>query len=115
MSHVEIAIGLGISRETLEKHYEEELSNGAYARRLEVLDALHKSAVKGNAAAVRAYLAMDPPVAPTPEKPAEKEPELGKKAQAAVDAKKAGDNTEWGDLLPRHGASVQAPGTATKQ
>jgi hypothetical protein len=38
--------------------------------------------------------------APRPEK-------LGKKDQAAVDARTAADGTEWGDLLPKPGTPLQ--------
>lgn len=100
MAHEEIAIGLGISRNTLAKYFEGELSVGAYSRRLEVLDAMHKTAVKGNVAAQKAYVALTPAAAPTPvEKP------LGKKEQAQADAVTAAEGTGWDDLLPR-GANV---------
>lgn len=96
MPHEEIAIGLGISRNTLEKHFQEELSVVANERRLEVIGAMHRSALKGNVAAQKAYLAMTPaPAAP----PAEEKPE-GKKAQAQADAVTAQAGTEWADLLP---------------
>lgn len=112
MTHEEIAIGLGISKPTLYEYFEAELSTGAYQRRLEVLAALHKTALKGNAAAVKAYLEMDPSASTTPQKQDEKPTPLGKKEQAQVDATVAADNTAWSELLPRHGT---APSTNTRQ
>lgn len=98
MSHEEIALALGISRNTLEKHFEKELSIGAYERRLEVLSAMHKAAKGGNVAAQKAYMQLTPrPAAPPPEKPASKP--LGKKEQAQADAASAQVGTEWGNLL----------------
>jgi hypothetical protein len=100
MAHEEIAIGLGISRNTLEKHFAEELSVGAYSRRLEVLDAMHRTAVKGNVAAQKAYVALTPAVA-VPPVPAEKP--KGKKEQAQAEAQDAQAGTSWEELLPTHG------------
>jgi hypothetical protein len=106
MSHEEIALGMGIARNTLEKHFNSELSTGAYAKRLEVLQAIHAAAKKGNMTAARAYLAADPrlfappAVAEQPSEPAEpKKPAVGKKEQANIDAVSAAVGTEWGDLL----------------
>ena len=97
MSHEEIALGLGIARNTLEKHFEQELPVGAYSRRLEVLDAMHRTAVKGNVAAQKAYVALTPAMA-APPVPAEKP--KGKKEQAEADATSAARGTDWDDLLP---------------
>jgi len=97
MSHEEIALGLGIARNTLEKHFERELSVGAYSRRLEVLDAMHRTAVKGNVAAQKAYVALTPAMAAPP---AEQEKPKGKKEQAEADATTAARGTDWDDLLP---------------
>lgn len=96
MSHEEIALGLGIARNTLEKHFEQELSVGAYSRRLEVLDAMHRTAVKGNVAAQKAYVALTPAMAAPP---AEPEKPKGKKEQAEADATTAARGTDWDDLL----------------
>lgn len=98
MTHEEIAIGLGISRPTLEKHFELELAEGAYAKRLEVLEALHAAALKGNVTAAREYLTRSPRASPT-KPPEEKPAKVGKKEQANLDARTAADGTEWQDLL----------------
>lgn len=104
MSHEEIAIGLGISRPTLEKHFELELSEGAYKRRLEVVNAMHRTALKGNVAAQKAYLSLDPALAAPPAVPKPETPALpaGKKEQARAEASTAATGTEWHDDLPRH-------------
>jgi hypothetical protein len=99
MSHEEIAIGLGVSRNTLEKHFQAELAEGAYAKRIEMLDAMYKAGKKGNVAAQKAFLAYTPaasaPVLPVEER----KPRLGKKEQANADAATAARGTEWDDLI----------------
>ena len=102
MRHVDIATALGIARDTLEKYFEAELSAGALARRMEVLQALHAAAKRGSSSAARAYLSQEatpavPPL-PAPEKVAKPEP-IGKKQQAAADAVTAARGTEWDSLL----------------
>jgi hypothetical protein len=102
MSHEEIALGMGLARGTLEKHYEHELSIGAYQRRQEVIDALHKAALKGNVAAGKAYIAMTPGVAPPPVPPDEKAEPQGKKAQAQAEAQTAHlADPDWNRLLSK--------------
>lgn len=96
MTHEEIAIGMGIARNTLEKHFQAELSVVAYQRRLEVLGAMHKSAMKGSVAAQKAYIALTPAAAAPP---IPKEEPMGKKAQAQADAVSAEKGTEWDDLI----------------
>lgn len=106
-AHEQIAIGLGISRGTLEKHFAHELSQGAYARRMQLLNAMFESAMKGNVAAQKALLAMEPHAA-APPLPVEGEPKpvekarKGKKEQAAEDAVSAHNlDPEWARLLSR--------------
>lgn len=97
MSHEEIAIALGLHRHTLEKHYAAELSSGALGRRMEVLDAMARTALKGNVSAQKSFLAMTPALAAPPVEP---EKPKGKKEQAAADAVTAAKGTDWADLLP---------------
>lgn len=99
MSHDEIAIGLGMSRNTLEKHFEAELSVGAMQKRLEVLNAMHTAAKKGNVAAQRAFLAFEPKPAAPPMPAEPKAPAKGKKEQAQDDAVTAQKGTGWDELL----------------
>jgi len=102
MTHEEIAIGLGISRPTLEKHFELELAEGAYARRLEVIEAMHAAALKGNVTAAREYLARTPRASPTkPEDKPAKPEKVGKKEQADREARTAHEGTSWDGLLKR--------------
>jgi hypothetical protein len=125
MTHEDIATALGISRETLRKHYRQELSIEAQKRRMEVLEAVFTTAKKkGTSAAARAYLGNVPefeapplpegeqPPAPPPAPvaapaPAEKPAKLGKKEQAQADAHTAAQGTEWDDLLPKAGTTLQ--------
>jgi hypothetical protein len=120
MIHEQIAIAIGISEPTLRKHFGHELTEGAYRKRIEVIEALRKVAAKGNVSAAKAYLALEPQLAAPPfdrpgestvDKPAAAPPappqprELGKKAQAQADAATAHVGTEWEHLL-----SQQPPG-----
>lgn len=105
MSHEEIALALGISRVTLVKHFGHELTVGAYQRRMEVLEAVHRAARKGNVAAAKAYSQLTPRIAAPPETPVDDAPK-GKKAQAQADAGTAQVGTEWESLL-RPPSSVQ--------
>ena len=98
-SHEEIAIALEISRPTLEKYFAQELTVGAYQRRAEVIEAMYRTAKKGNVAAQKAYAALGPHVAAPPLQKDPEKPE-GKKAQAQADAVTAQHGTEWADLLP---------------
>lgn len=97
MTHQEISIALGISRNTLEKHFEKEISTGALRRRMEVMDAMARTALKGNVSAQKAFLAQVPMLAAPPVAP---EKPLGKKEQANADAAGAEVGTGWEDLLP---------------
>lgn len=100
MTREQIAIGIGIDPKTLDKHYEAELSTVAYAKRLEVLAAMHEAALKGNVAAQKAYLALEPKLA-APPVPEEDAP-AGKKEQQKAEAKVAHVGTDWErDLEPR--------------
>jgi hypothetical protein len=97
MAHEEIALALGISRNTLTKHFDAELSMGACAKRMEALDAMFKAAKGGNVTAQKAYVAMTPKLsAPAPDAQAK----TGKKEQAQADAKVAQVGSDWESLLP---------------
>lgn len=105
MSHEEIAIALGCARNTLEKHFEAELGEGALKRRFDVMQALYRAATgkakRVNVTAAKLYLATPVIPAPPPEKPDGDAPKekLGKKEQAERDARTAAEGTQWGDLL----------------
>lgn len=110
MSHEQIALGLGICRNTLEKHFEYELSQGACAKLLKVHEAVYAQAIKGNITAAREYTkAGGPrqalPPAPTPDAAADAPlgpigPEGLKGARDRL-AKTAELGTEWDDVLRR--------------
>ena len=95
LSHEEIAIGLGVSRSTLERHFQSELSIGAYACRIHILTAMFRAAMKGSASAQQAFLAAGPRIAVVPA------PKLGKKQTAEAEAIGAHSGTDWADLLSR--------------
>lgn len=107
---------LRIDRKTLRKVFKEELTSGALERRTEVIEGLHKSAKSGNVSAQKAFAALTPRLGvtelppqveqPKSEEPQPKQPKLGKKEQADIDAISAAHGTEWEDLLP-DSASLQ--------
>jgi hypothetical protein len=98
MTHEEIAIGLGICRNTLETYFAAELSHAANARRLDVIEAMHRTAMKGNVAAQKAYIAGTPQVAAPPAEGDQPVPQ-GKKERANADAKTAQKGTDWDELI----------------
>lgn len=116
MPHDELALGLGIDANTLRKHFQYELGQGALNRKQEAMDALWKLAKRGNVSALKTYInkieeydaTLIPPPPPritdeealAAEKGEAKPEKLGKKEQADADAVTAGNNTEWADLLP---------------
>lgn len=129
MAHAEIATALGISRNTLERHFRAELSMGSLQKRMEIVQSLYAAAKKGNVAAQKAYLAFTPTAhqplrgvgdtsrqkpeqaaaeVDTPgQKPGDQTPLvqpkpllLGKKDQAKQDAITAAHGTDWETLLP---------------
>lgn len=112
MTHEQIALALGIARNTLEKYFEVELSTGAYQRRMEVLVALHAAAKKGNVSAAKAYAGATPeflppsqqlPAAPSaPEAREAIQSPKGKKERQHEEATVAQVGTEWEHLLPQN-------------
>lgn len=98
MAHDEIAAAFGVSRNTLEKYFGQELGRVAFQRRVDVLDAHYRAAMRGNVSAQKAYLARQPHN-PVPPPPGELLPE-GKKAQANAAAVGAEQGTGWEALLP---------------
>lgn len=98
MSHDSIAQVLGISRTTLLKHFSQELTVGAAERRMEVLEAVHRAAKRGNVAAAKAYSQLVP-TAPSEESPEGALVGEGKKDRANREAKGAQQGTEWESLL----------------
>jgi AcrR family transcriptional regulator len=99
MAHADIAEALGISRPTLNKYFQVELLGAALRRRMDVLVAMHRAAMRGNVTAQKAFLALTPATS-AQHLPDEPKPRLGKKQQAQADSKSAQVGTEWEDLLP---------------
>ena len=90
MSEEAIASVFGITRPTLHKHFAAELTQGAAKRNAAVLLALYETAVAGNVAALRLWLARQ----------ADQQGEaLGRKAQREADAAEA-PPPEWAALVP---------------
>lgn len=98
-----IARQLGISRNTLLKHFAEELAYGADQVRMRNLRNLQRLADAGSVPACRELLEMSEggaemlPVPSAP--PAEHEAPLGKKEQATRDARTAHEGTSWNQIL----------------
>lgn len=112
MSHEAIAEALGISRNSLEKHFQSELSTVAHQRRMEVLMAQFQAAKRGNVSAQKAFLANEPQAAvpPLPMNPPALAPtpaRRGKKEQAQAEAVTAARGTEWDEILPKPGQPLQ--------
>lgn len=101
LTHDVIAAAIGISVPTLRKYFSDELTAGACGKRVEVLEALHAAAMRGNVTAQRAILAMPEPrgIAPPAEPEGDVQKPEGKKAQANAEAVVAQRGTEWEDLL----------------
>ena len=112
-----IARALNIDEDTLNKHFVEELENGAARKRREVIDMVYKGAKKGNATLIKRLEEMtrisgakedlDQPENPkgksaAPTSP--RAPKRGKKEIQRDEALLAGQNSEWGeDLAPLPG------------
>ena len=92
----------------LTKHFGEELETGRAVKRAEVIRLLFTSARKGNVSAqktleqITARAAAEDEVLSQPT--AEKQPRLGKKEQAQIDAQTAGEDSNWGGDLAFRGA-----------
>lgn len=101
-----IAARLGVSRNTLLKHFPVELTHGADAVRADVLRNLMRASKKGSVSASNKLLGLSnlqPPPPPPTAAPAVAAPieQLSKKAQAKLDAATAEKGTSWGEVL-RH-------------
>lgn len=100
----DIACAMGMSLGELRASFAFELSTGAFRARMNLIVAQHGAGMKGNTAAAKSYLSVDPGnLAPLPKgETAPPKPEkLGKKAQANVTAQTAQVGSAWEALLPR--------------
>lgn len=89
-----IAAIIGIQKQTLAKHFADEISLGRARKRLHYLKSLEKQSDGGNASATKTLLAMTDLV---PERAAKQE-KLGKKEIAKAAAEGA-SGTTWDELL----------------
>lgn len=102
-----IATQLGIARNTLLKHFAQELTHGADLVRTRNLRNLQLAADKGSVAAINVLLRLSgtvppaptPAQQPQPDEVAAPEERLGKKAQAKLEALTADQDTSWHDLM----------------
>jgi hypothetical protein len=107
MSHEEVAMAIGCHRETLEKHFADELLHGRARKRAEVTKLLFAAARKGNVTAQKALKEATGSSAAAAEweaaegiaNPQPTGRKLGKKEEQARAAQTAGHGTEWGDDL----------------
>jgi hypothetical protein len=99
-SHAVIASALDISQVELRRHFAVELATGRARRRREIIDLMFRAARKGNTAAQRRLEEMTA-ITPAAPEPKAKEPVLGKKEQAELDALTADEGTSWASIL-RH-------------
>lgn len=98
-----MAAQLGISRNTLRKHFAEEIQYGADKVRTMVLRDLQRSSAAGRTGASAKLLELTekvrPPSPPKPDAEDEGAVALGKKDQAKVDARTAEVGTGWSSLV----------------
>lgn len=113
LEHRAIASGLRINVLTLEKYFRNELDYGSPRKLHEILSMLYKSAKRGNVQAQKKLLEIvekrataDQIATWAAEKSIPVRLQPGKKEQAAMDAKTAGDGNEWGDDLKFNGGAL---------
>ena len=112
MSVAQIAVSMRIDRQTLEKHFAEEIEFGHSRRRGEVVDMLFQAARKGNVSALKAlermtdlssveqaWMKTAAKAAEAKERAEAKPAKVGKKEQEQVAAKTAEVGTGWSDLV----------------
>lgn len=104
MTEAKIALAMGISVSTLQRHFGHELGVGASQAQIEVRTALMRQAKRGNVSAQKFAIGMIDRANAAAEVssplPTESKPEaLGKKDAATAAAHKAGDGSEWGNDL----------------
>jgi len=99
LSEEGIAAVIGITRPTLRQHFAWELANGRAVKKAENYKRLQKAAEEGNVTAMK-FLALQLDRGFAEDLPP-KPPELGKKAQARVDARNPDTSTTLGALMAR--------------
>ena len=94
-----ISRAIGCDPDTLRKHFPEELLSGHSRRRREVIELLFTNARGGNVSAQKKLEEITAAAGASSEFTEPKQPALGKKEVAAVEATVAGEGTDWGDDL----------------
>ena len=98
MSLNAIATAIDIHPETLRKHFAGDLEVAVAKRTAAVLMARYRAATGGNVAAQNKFLELAGAVPPKLKRKA-KPARLGKKEQAALDARTADQGTSWEELV----------------
>lgn len=98
MSKEAIAEALGIHYQTLATHFSMDLDVAVAKKTAEVMMARYRAAVGGSVPAQNKFLELAGAIPPKPAKAA-KQPKLGKKEIAQIEAETAHERGEWGDLL----------------
>jgi hypothetical protein len=93
LSHVQLAAVVGISRQTLESNFSDELKNGRARKLLQTLCLLDKQAKRGSTAAAKYLCNVFHQGAPGQR--------LSKKEQRARDAAEALNDSPWADIIGR--------------
>jgi hypothetical protein len=105
IGQAEIALVMNVAQPTLRRHFRRELTVGAIRAQVAITNALYREATRRSRPSVRAMelwlrCRCGWREATAPETPRERRPEpLGKKAQAALDAKTAHLDSSWEGLL----------------
>jgi DNA-binding CsgD family transcriptional regulator len=97
MERDEIADAIGCSERTLRTYFLPELNEGKNVKRAEVVAKLFELGMAGSVPALKAFLALGVKADAIPRLP--KDPKLGKKEQAKIDAHTAHQGGRWGALL----------------
>ena len=97
MSKEAIAEAIGIHHETLTRHFSVDLEVAVAKRTAEVMMARYRAAVGGSVPAQNKFLELAGAIPPKPGKAA-KDPKVGKKEAAQIEAERRPDD-EWGSLL----------------
>lgn len=111
MTRQEIALAIGITDDTLRKHYARELAEGAAKKRMEILDAQFAAAKKGNVSAQKALLATAPRAGWPPPAEVQEQPKTAGDAGAPAPLEGAGGASPIGVIQPK-GKKEQANETA---
>jgi transcriptional regulator with XRE-family HTH domain len=99
----QIAAAIGVTGKTLRKYYSRELAGGKAMLRAKLFVKLQEQVDAGNVSAMRLAHQLFEKADLTPERPVrpKREPKLGKKEQAALDAERPDPSSSMGELIAR--------------